>query len=117
MKVLIAATACHPTAGSEAYVGWQAVSLLRHEHKLWVQMSLWCREVFEEAVIGEHGAGFNNLLWCKPGCRVMELCSDNYLNGCYEGIALMNRLQYDFEIFRGDSSSGFVVPLDVIQGF
>jgi len=50
MKVLIAAITCHPTAGSEAYVGWQAVSLLRHEHELWVLTSLWCREAIEQAV-------------------------------------------------------------------
>lgn len=43
MKVLIAAAACHPTSGSEAYVGWQAVSQLRLEHDLWVLTSGWCR--------------------------------------------------------------------------
>ena len=55
MKVLIAAITCHPTAGSEAYVGWQAVSLLRHEHELWVLTSLWCKEAIEEAVASEEG--------------------------------------------------------------
>lgn len=39
MKVLISAIACHPTAGSEGFVGWQAVSALRHDHKLWVLTS------------------------------------------------------------------------------
>lgn len=55
MKVLIAATACHPTAGSEAYVGWQAVSLLRREHELCVLTSLWCREGIERTVNTEEG--------------------------------------------------------------
>jgi len=55
MKVLIASITCHPTAGSEAYVGWQAVSLLRHEHELWVLTSLWCKEAIEEAVASEEG--------------------------------------------------------------
>ncbi|MCX6960781.1 MAG: glycosyltransferase [Verrucomicrobia bacterium] len=55
MKVLIAAITCHPTAGSEAYVGWQAVSLLRQEHELWVLTSLWCKQAIEEAVASEEG--------------------------------------------------------------
>jgi glycosyltransferase involved in cell wall biosynthesis len=48
MKVLIAAAACHPTAPSESYVGWQAVSELRKEHDLWVLTSAWCREGVEQ---------------------------------------------------------------------
>ena len=47
MKILIAAAACHPTSGSEAYVGWQAISQLRREHDLWVLTSGWCREGIE----------------------------------------------------------------------
>lgn len=43
MNILIAATACRPNAGSEAYVGWQAVSQLRRDHDLWVLTSGWCR--------------------------------------------------------------------------
>jgi glycosyltransferase involved in cell wall biosynthesis len=55
MKILIAAITCHPTAGSEAHVGWQAVSLLRHEHELWVLTSLWCKEGIEQVVFKESG--------------------------------------------------------------
>lgn len=55
MKVLIAAIACHPTAGSEAYVGWQAVSALRRDHELCVLTSLWCREGIEKGVNEQEG--------------------------------------------------------------
>jgi glycosyltransferase involved in cell wall biosynthesis len=55
MKVLIAAIACHPTAGSEAYVGWQAVNILRREHELRVLTSLWCREAIEKTVKAGEG--------------------------------------------------------------
>jgi glycosyltransferase involved in cell wall biosynthesis len=47
MKILIASAACHPTSGSEAYVGWQAVTQLRRDHDLWVLTSGWCREGIE----------------------------------------------------------------------
>ena len=52
MKILIAATACHPTSGSEAYVGWQAISQLRRDHDLWVLTSGWCRKGIEEFLHG-----------------------------------------------------------------
>jgi len=55
MKVLIAAIACHPTAGSEAYVGWQAVSVLRRDHELCVLTSLSSREAIERAVKSGEG--------------------------------------------------------------
>lgn len=48
MKILIAAAACHPTSGSEAYVGWQAITQLRRDHDLWVLTSGWCREGIEK---------------------------------------------------------------------
>jgi glycosyltransferase involved in cell wall biosynthesis len=47
MKILIAATACHPTSGSEAYVGWQTITQLRRDHDLWVLTSGWCMEGIE----------------------------------------------------------------------
>src|SRR6185312_9036773 len=34
-----------------------------------------------------HGAALTNLLWSNPGCRVLELVPQNFLNGVYEGIA------------------------------
>jgi glycosyltransferase involved in cell wall biosynthesis len=53
MKILVAATACHPTSGSEAQVGWSAVSAIRHEHDVWVMTSEWCREAVEKWTKGE----------------------------------------------------------------
>jgi glycosyltransferase involved in cell wall biosynthesis len=47
MRILIAAAACHPTSGSEAYVGWQTISQLRRDHDLWVLTSGWCRKGIE----------------------------------------------------------------------
>lgn len=55
MKILVAATACRPYAGSEAYVGWQAINALRHDHELWVMTSLWCRPAIERLINSEGG--------------------------------------------------------------
>ena len=36
MKILIAAIACSPAMGSEAYIGWSAVRALAERHEIWV---------------------------------------------------------------------------------
>src|SRR5271165_4740844 len=35
MKILIAAIACSPAMGSEAYIGWSAVRALAERHEIW----------------------------------------------------------------------------------
>ena len=70
-----------------------------------------------EAIIGEHGAAFTNLLWCRPGCRVLELCADNFLNGCYEGIALCVGASYKHMVFNANSDNRFNVPVSAIDNF
>jgi len=69
--------------------------------------------VFSRAthIVGEHGAGFTNLLWCNPGCQVLELCANNYLNGCYEGISLCIGLKHAFLIETADAQNQFAIDL------
>lgn len=68
-----------------------------------------------EAIAGEHGAGFTNLLWCSPGCRVLELCPDNFLNGCYEGISICNQLKHSFLVFQANTKNEITIPLSVLE--
>jgi hypothetical protein len=63
-------------------------------------------------IIAEHGAALTNLLWCRPGTKVLELCAHNFLNGCYEGIALCTGLDHRFEIFEADRANRIHVPLE-----
>jgi capsular polysaccharide biosynthesis protein len=41
--------------------------------------------LFREAgmVVGPHGGGFTNLLWCHPGTRVFEVLGSNSIRRCY----------------------------------
>ena len=64
-----------------------------------------------EVIVGEHGAAFTNLLWCRPGCRVVELCPGNFLNGCYEAISLCVGIDHQFKVFPAAPDSSFHVPL------
>jgi len=50
MKILVAAIACSPTLGSEAYVGWSAVRALSRNHELWVIINNLAKEGAEAAM-------------------------------------------------------------------
>jgi hypothetical protein len=54
-----------------------------------------------QTICALHGAGLTHLLWCQPGCRVIELLADNYLNGVYEGLAEMVQARHSFALFPG----------------
>lgn len=57
-----------------------------------------------KAICGVHGAGFTNLVWCQPGCVVMEFFASNFLNGCYESIASCVGVDYRFRVFTADAN-------------
>jgi capsular polysaccharide biosynthesis protein len=77
--------------------GWQAVEL--ETLTLAQQIGLFANA---RAVCGLHGAGFTNLLWCRPGCVAVELLADNFLNGCYESLASCVAVEHRFLIQPAD---------------
>jgi hypothetical protein len=91
--------------------GWVAIDL--EEYSLERQIALFANA---SQIIAEHGASLTNLLWCRPGTKVLELCATNFLNGCYEGIALCVGLDHRFETFEGDTANRIHVPLDRLLG-
>jgi capsular polysaccharide biosynthesis protein len=66
-----------------------------------------------EQICALHGAALTNLLWCEPGCRVLELVSMTFMNGVYEGIAEAVRANYEFLLCEGDSD--FKARVDLAQ--
>ena len=52
--------------------------------------------VFREAslVVGPHGAGLTNIVFCEPGTIVYELVPDHYPNICFGNLALICQLRY-----------------------
>jgi capsular polysaccharide biosynthesis protein len=65
-------------------------------------------------ICGIHGAGFTNLLWCQKGCKVLELCAVNYLNGCFEGLAAYLSLDHRYLICPADEQHHLQLDLDQV---
>lgn len=67
-----------------------------------------------DQIAGLHGAAFTNLLWCRPGCVVRELCARTFLNGVYEGMADCLQLNYRHLICDSDPAL-FMARVDLEQ--
>lgn len=69
--------------------GFQAVYPERYS--FFEQVSLFSNA---EAVVGPHGSGFTNTIFCNPGTKLLELFSSRYVNPCYFHIARNLDLDY-----------------------
>lgn len=54
-----------------------------------------------ESIAGVHGAGFANLVFCRPGTEVLEVFPESYVNQCYWTIASINQLNYGYALGTG----------------
>lgn len=55
-------------------------------------------KLFNEAeiIVGAHGAGFSNLVFCQPGTKVLEFFPENYVRHSYYDICKRCGLEYDY---------------------
>jgi capsular polysaccharide biosynthesis protein len=53
-----------------------------------------------ELILAPHGAGLTNIGYARPGCIVIELLMDAYVNWCYRHLAALMRLRYDCVLGR-----------------
>jgi capsular polysaccharide biosynthesis protein len=77
--------------------GWDIVDT--EELSLAEQIQLFSRA---EMICAPHGAGLTNLIWCEPGCKVLELCASTFLNGVFEGLAQVVGVKHHYLVFEGD---------------
>ena len=68
-----------------------------------------------EMICAPHGAGLTNLLWCQPGCKVLELCASTFLNGVYEGLAECVGANYRYLIFEADQKYQSRIDLKTVE--
>lgn len=55
-------------------------------------------------IVGPHGAGLANLVFCRPGTRVVELFQRSYVNGGYWRLATLGELDYRPVVTSGETA-------------
>lgn len=60
-------------------------------------------------VVGAHGAGLTNLVYCRPGTRVMELFPETYVTPVFCDISTKRGLDYDFLLCPADGNANSAV--------
>ena len=75
-----------------------------------------------EIVVGPHGAGFTNLLWCQPGTKVMEFFYGGYTPPFFYYICQLLGLEYSSIVDDSDASEDWsligmdmTVDVDVLR--
>jgi capsular polysaccharide biosynthesis protein len=53
-----------------------------------------------DIVVGPHGAGLCNIVFAKPGCRLVELHMDSWIHWCFRHLAAVAGVDYDCVIGR-----------------
>ena len=57
-----------------------------------------------EVVVGAHGAGFSNLVFCQTGTKVLEFFSPKFLNVCYWFLSAACRHEYHCLLGYGEDA-------------
>lgn len=55
-----------------------------------------------EVVISLHGAALTNLVFCSPGCKVIEIFAPHYVNPCYRALCNLMNLDYWYLLGEGE---------------
>ncbi|MDI2112822.1 glycosyltransferase family 61 protein [Commensalibacter nepenthis] len=61
-------------------------------------------------IIGAHGAGLANMVFCKPGTQIIELMPHTLVRWCYRQIAMVADLPYQCIITQSNSENEGIPP-------
>lgn len=69
-----------------------------------------------DEIVAVHGAGLTNLLFCRPGTRVIEVFPENFVKSTYFWLARRLGLEYDYLVGGpGDYDQTFEVGADRLR--
>ena len=67
-----------------------------------------------EAISGVFGSGFTNTIWCRPGCKVLPLVADSWVDGYVEWIAQVVGAEFHYRIFPSDHAMRAQIDLKTV---
>jgi capsular polysaccharide biosynthesis protein len=47
-----------------------------------------------KVIIGPHGSGFTNIVFCKPQTKIIDICAPEWINDCFMDISRLCKLNY-----------------------
>lgn len=68
-----------------------------------------------EAIAGLHGSALTNLVWCSPGCQVLEFVSMSFQSGAFEWLALECELGHGYVMGHSDGKGLIFLPPDSLE--
>jgi capsular polysaccharide biosynthesis protein len=62
-----------------------------------------------EIVVGPHGAGLSNVIFCEPGVKIIELIPPAFHNPCYREISSLAGFHYEAFPYEAFSSAARII--------
>lgn len=59
-----------------------------------------------DVIIAPHGAGLSNLIFCRPGTKIIELSGDTYINSCFVRISQVLGFDHTLALFSAKGEIG-----------
>ena len=74
-------------------------------------------KLFREAeiVVGPHGGGFANLVWCEPGTKVFEIFGTSSVRRCYWSICQALRLKHHCAVAEEGAGGAVIVNPELFR--
>jgi capsular polysaccharide biosynthesis protein len=67
-----------------------------------------------EIFVSMHGAGLTNMIFCKPGTKVLELCLENQvMDKCYFNLANAMKAKYYYQFCKAGNNSDSYLEADL----
>jgi len=68
-----------------------------------------------DAISGIFGSGFTNIIWCRPGCKVLPFVADQWIDGYVEWLAQAVGAKFQYRIFPSDHAIRAHIDLDAVK--